>query len=89
MYLEFRLPTGAGGMAAQYTYGALRRNIREWANRYQVEKYQEKVVKYTVRLTFDDESLYSLFAMTWSPTAEQMLSYLKNYKLIEPMARPE
>lgn len=88
MYIEFRLPTGAGGMAAQYTYAKLGSNLKAWAEQYQIP-YNKKNHKYTVRVTFDDDKYYSLFAMTWNPTAENMLSYLKDYKLIEPMARPE
>ena len=88
MYIEFQLPTGAGGMAAQYTNGAIGRNLREWSERYGVA-YIKKIHKHTVRVTFEDEKNYSLFAMTWQPQAEQMENYLKNYKFVEPMARPE
>ena len=88
MYLEFRLPTGAGGMAAQYTNSVLNRNLHAWSDKYGIP-YNKKIHKYTVRVTFDDDQYYSVFAMTWNPVSDQMLSYLKNYKLIEPMARPE
>lgn len=86
MYLEFRLPTGAGGMAAQYTNSVLNRNLHQWSDRYCIP-YKKKIHKYTVRVTFDDEENYSFFAMTWNPVAEKMLSYLANYRLIEPMSR--
>lgn len=88
MYIEFQLPTGAGGMAAQYVNGALNRNLHQWSDRYQVP-YNKKIHKWMVRVTFDDDAHYSLFAMTWQPQAEHMENYLKNYKFVEPMARPE
>ena len=87
MYIEFTLPTGAGGMSAQYTDSILNRNLRDWSAKYQVS-YTKKIVKLTVRITFEDEKAYSLFAMTWNPTADHMVNYIKDYKLIEPMRRP-
>lgn len=87
MYIEFQLPTGAGGMAAQYINSVLNRNLHEWSDRYQIA-YNKKIHKYTVRVTFDNDDHYTLFAMTWQPTAEQLTSYVKNYRIIEPMSRP-
>ena len=86
MYIEFQLPMGAGGMAAQYTNSAINRNLDQWSNRYGIA-YNKKIHKHTVRVTFDNEDFYSFFALTWNPTAENMLHYLTNYRLIEPMNR--
>lgn len=86
MYIEFRLPTGAGGIAAQYTNGALSRNLREWSDRHGIP-YNKKNHKYTVRVTFDDDKYYAFFALTWCPTSPDMLNYLLDYRLIEPMNR--
>lgn len=86
MYLEFQLPTGAGGMAAQYTSSVLTRNLQAWSDRYAIA-YTKKIHKFTVRVTFDRDETYSFFAMTWNPTDEQMQHYLTNYRLIEPMNR--
>lgn len=88
MYIEFRLPTGAGGMAAQYVNSVLNRNLHEWSDRYQIP-YNKKVYKWTVRVTFDNDQHYSLFALTWQPQTEHMPDYIKNYKFVEPMSRPE
>jgi hypothetical protein len=87
MYIEFQLPTGSGGQAAQYTNAVLTRNLDAWSQRYQVP-YTKKIFKWTLRVTFVDEKNYSLFAMTWQPTADYMVDYIKNYKLVEPMSRP-
>lgn len=86
MYIEFRLPTGAGGMAAQYTNSVLNRNLHAWSDQYNIP-YNKKIHKWTVRITFDNDQHYTLFAMTWNPKSENMLSYLTDYRLIEPMSR--
>lgn len=86
MYIEFRLPTGAGGMAAQYTNSVLNRNLHSWSDQYNIA-YNKKIHKWTVRVTFDKDEHYTLFALTWCPTGDKMLTYLTNYRLVEPMSR--
>jgi hypothetical protein len=86
MYIEFRLPTGAGGMAAQYVNSVLNRNLHEWSDRYGIP-YNKKIHKHTVRITFDNEENYSFFALTWLPHSDNMINYLTDYRLIEPMRR--
>ena len=86
MYIEFRLPTGAGGMAAQYTYGALSRNLREWSELHDIP-HTKKIHKWMVRVTFDEDRHYSVFALTWNPKSDNMLSYLTDYRFVEPMNR--
>lgn len=86
MYIEFSLPTGTGGMAAQYTNSVLNRNLQAWSAMYHIP-YIKKIHKYTVRVTFDDDSHYNFFALTWNPQAEYLQSYLTDYRFIEPMNR--
>ena len=86
MYVEFRLPTGAGGIAAQYTYGQLSQNLSAWSEKYGIP-HQKKLNKYIVKVTFDHDESYSFFALTWQPKSSQMLSYLTDYRLVEPMNR--
>lgn len=86
MYIEFQLPTGAGGMAAQYTNSILNRNLHAWSDRYGIA-YNKKIHKHTVRITFDNDQHYSVFAMTWNPVSDRMLTYLINYRILEPMRR--
>lgn len=86
MYIEFQLPTGAGGMSAQYANSVINRNLNEWSERYQIE-YQSKVHKWTVRVTFTDEKMYEFFALTWQPKARHLVDYIANYRFIEPMNR--
>lgn len=84
MYLEFKLPSGANGQAAQYVHMMLIRNLQHWSNSQDIA-YKTKIHKWTVRVTFDDNKHYSVFALTWNPKSDQMLSYIINYQLIEPM----
>jgi hypothetical protein len=64
MYIEFRLPQGAG---AGYALSTIKQEVEKWAERYQI-KYTEKTIKYTHRVAFDQDEYYSLFSMTWSPS---------------------
>ena len=80
MYIEFTLPTGAGGLAAQLANGAITVALVLWAEKYNVI-YVKKNIKYIIRVTFEDESLYSHFALTWNPNQNHQLKF----RLIEPM----
>jgi hypothetical protein len=85
LYIEFSLPTGASGMAAAHAHRRLALMLDAWSQRYGV-KHQSKSHKYTVRVTFDDDQSYALFALTWNPGADpQWKNYFANYRLIEPM----
>ena len=86
MYIEFRLPTGAGGMAAQHVNSILNKELHTWSDQYNIP-YNTKSVKYTKRITFDDEKNYAFFSLTWNPKNTQFKSYLLDYRLIEPMNR--
>jgi len=63
MYIEFRLPQGAG---AGYALSTIKQEVEKWAERYQI-KYTEKTIKFTHRVAFDQDEYYSLFSMTWNP----------------------
>ena len=70
MYIEFRLPRGAGGSdQASYALSIVQRKLVLWAVKYNI-KYRTKVFKYTLRVTFDSDESYTLFAMTWVPHPE-------------------
>jgi hypothetical protein len=80
MYIEFRLPRGAGGPdQASYALSIVQKKLVLWAAKYEVE-YRTKVFKYTLRVTFDSDESYTLFAMTWVPHPEH--PSWTNYRLI-------
>ena len=73
MYIEFPI----------YTFNDrdnLELDLRTWSERYDIA-YRSKHIKYTLRITFDDDASYSFFAVTWNPTSSRGLEY----QLIEPM----
>lgn len=85
MYIEFTLPQGAGGMAASIANHEIGKCLQEWSDKYGGIPYRKKNIKYTVRVTFDDDKYYDFFAMTWSPSPAKLSSWVKNYRFIEPM----
>jgi hypothetical protein len=65
MYIEFRLPQGAGGQAALHANNIINAELHKWSDRYDIP-YNVKNVKEFKRVTFDDEAQYAFFAMTWN-----------------------
>jgi hypothetical protein len=66
MYIEFRLPNGAGGMAAGHACAMLRKKISEWAEQNGNPTYKAGVEgAYRFRLTFEDEYYYTLFSLSF------------------------
>lgn len=84
MYIEFTLPTGAGGMAAGFVHQKLDKFLKHWASKFDI-KYRTKLHKYTMRLTFDDDKHYQFFILTWNPEPGQYDSYYQKFKIIDPM----
>ena len=66
MYIEFSLPQGAAGQAALHANRIITLALHEWSDRYEIP-YNTKTIKYTKRITFDDDAHYAFFAMTWNP----------------------
>ena len=68
MYIEFQLSSDL-----------VRNKLNAWAIKYNI-KYRTKVFKYTLRVTFDSDESYTLFAMTWVPHPEY--PEWTNYRLV-------
>lgn len=66
MHLEFRLPSGAGGMAAGYKGMSLRKQISAWAAKYNVT-VKNWTNGYRICFEFERDSDYTLFALSWQP----------------------
>ena len=66
MRITFKLPHGAGGMAAQFTHQRIRKRLIEWANQHGEPNYTFKTgPAYTSVLEFEQDEHYTLFALTW------------------------
>ena len=81
MYIEFSLPQGAAGQAALHANHIINRALHEWSDRYEIP-YNVKNIKYFKRITFDDDSSYAFFAMTWNPANK---SYLDRWRLVSDL----
>lgn len=70
MIIEFRLPNGAGGMAAGHASAQLKKKIKVWAEQHNNPVYNAGVaMPYRYHLTFEDEQNYTLFALTFEQGA--------------------
>ena len=74
MYIEFRLPTGAGGQAAGHAAHFIRKEIVAWAEKYSIS-YKTKVHKYTLRLCFESVADYTHFQISWNPNMDAANCY--------------
>jgi hypothetical protein len=80
MYIEFRLPQGAGGAAAGMALGQIRKDLEAWFQKYSIQNYRTKIYKYTYRLSLGDDKAYTHFALTWEPKH----AVSKNFSFISP-----
>lgn len=78
MHLEFKLPTGAGGMAAGHYSHMLRKKINAWAQEHNVTVVNY-VSGYRICFEFADDRDYTLFALTW-----QAKNIWHEYTLVKP-----
>jgi hypothetical protein len=85
MYIEFRLPSGGGGMAAQYCRYKINNAVREWAERFDIP-YKTKTVKYTHRIILTCQEHYTLFGMSFEIKSVDFLEWTKNWRFVEPMS---
>jgi hypothetical protein len=67
MYIEFRLPSGAGGAAAGTALAQINIDIDRWVKKYDIKSYRTKIHKYTYRLSLSNDKVYTHFALTWDP----------------------
>lgn len=70
MYIEFRLPSGAGGMAAGYTKQAINLALRDTCLKHNIIIVNQVTQPYRYRIEFKQPSDYTLFALVW---------HIKNY----------
>jgi hypothetical protein len=90
MYIEFYLPDDIATTGSSNVIQFIRKNIVEsvddWAKRYDVA-YRRKTVKNVLRITFDHDSYYTLFATSWQPPqVGKMHQWWFTYRIVEPMS---
>ena len=79
MYIEFSLPLGAAGQSAHLADYVISQELAAWSEKYGIP-YRSKHVKYFKRVTFNDESHYAFFAMTWNPSQQHHV--LKTWRIV-------
>ena len=80
MYLEFRIQDNVPRMVIARAHAAIGTNLAEWAEKYNI-RYRQKIHKHTLRVTFNEDESYTLFALTWvAPewTTYRLVSDLNN-----------
>ena len=77
MYIEFSLSDDRPGPNLLL----IRYQLIKWAEQNGQLSYKEKTIKHKHRVTFDDNKLYTYFALTWNLAQHNQLKY----RLIEPM----
>lgn len=80
MYIEFRLPSGAGGSAAGMALTYINIDIDNWLKKHNIQNHRTKIHKYTYRLCLASDKDYTHFALTWDP----MYPVSRNFEFKNP-----
>jgi hypothetical protein len=65
MYIEFRLPSGSGGMAAGYTKMAINKALTQTCTQHNITIAEQVTRPYRFRVSFQHPQDYTLFALVW------------------------
>lgn len=64
MYIEFQIPDF--GRGAGYVLAKIKEQVEHWSQTHNIP-YTSKTIKYTHRICFDRDELYTFFSITWNP----------------------
>lgn len=70
MYIEFRLPGGAGGMAAGYTKQGIVRQLKTVCSQHNIEIVNQVQQPYRFRVELAREQDYTVLALAWQAKSE-------------------
>ena len=70
MYIEFRLPGGAGGMAAGYTKQAIIKQLKETCAQLNLTIVQQVQQSYRFRIELANEREYTILSLAWQPKTQ-------------------
>lgn len=65
MYIEFKLPSGAGGMAALHASYYIRKRMQAWAEEHNI-KITSEHTGYRMTYKFSRDYDYTVFALSWT-----------------------
>lgn len=63
--LVFKLPSGAGGMAAGMNIRGIIKKMDEWSKKYNIGYSYERVCTHTFEVYLEDTERYDFFCLTW------------------------
>ena len=74
MYIQFRLPAGAGGMTALHASNYIRKRMQTWANEHNI-KITSEHTGYRMTFMLEQERDYTLFALSWQSDPSRWVQY--------------
>jgi hypothetical protein len=84
MYIEFDLLPDvdmAPGHRATVNLRIIKEGMLSWSKRYNIH-YRQKTIKYTHRVTFDQDDSYTFWAMSWNPEQDKVLA---QYRIVSDL----
>lgn len=84
MYIEFRWGDDFSPEVIAFLRQTVLNYIDPWADRYGI-RYRTKAVKNTLRITFDEDSYYTLFVTSWTPPQVGRYQSWFGYRVVAPM----
>ena len=84
MYIEFDLLPDvdmAPGHRSTTNLRIIQDAMNSWGNRYSI-RFREKTIKYTHRITFDQDDSYTFWAMSWNSEQHKILA---QYRIISDL----
>lgn len=74
MYIEFKLPTGAGGMTALHASKYILKRMREWAELHNI-KITSEHTGYRMAFMLENPRDYTLFVLSWQTDSSRWVNY--------------
>jgi len=89
MYIEFDLHEGPDvkpGFSAGVALKIIKDEMQAWGEQYGIP-YREKTIKYKHRVTFEQDELYSFWAITWNAerNAERQHYATARYRIVSDL----
>lgn len=83
MYIEFAISKSEGIQTMAFVVSKILQELESWSTSNGMIKYRTKIIKNSIRLTFDDDFNYSFFCLTWNP--KHLNNFWVNYRIIRDL----
>jgi hypothetical protein len=90
MYIEFYLPNDSAlnfsTNVVNFIQQSIIQSVDAWSGKHGIA-YRSKLLRKTLRITFDHDSYYTLFVTSWCPPqVGQIHEWWFTYRIVEPMS---